>query len=340
LADTTFLTRPTLDRARLSRHPRSRRGGLAAEARDEVVLSLAFRPPYDWVQVRDFLATRAVPGLERVDGRRGYARTVAAADGHAIVRVRPLRRGHALELRVRGAAPRALFALACAARRVFDVAADPARIAAVFRRDPLLASLVRRRPGLRIPGVWDPFECAVRAVLGQQVSVAAARTLAARLVARHGRPIAGGEDGLTHLFPTAAALAEADLRGLGLTTGRAAALHALARAVSRGALDFTGPAADVTAALCALPGFGRWTAEYVALRALGEPDAFPAPDLVLRRMAAEGGTPLTASGLAARAGAWRPWRGYAALHLWCAAGRPRPARDGTAGRGRAGGPLA
>jgi AraC family transcriptional regulator of adaptative response / DNA-3-methyladenine glycosylase II len=316
------------------RAPRElRRRGVAAQARDEVVLTLAFRPPYDWPQVRDFLATRAVPGVERVDAR-GYARTVSAGDAHASVHVRPLGRGHALELRVRGAPPRALFALSSAARRVFDVAADPSCIAAAFRRDSLLASLVRRRPGLRIPGVWDPFECAVRAVLGQQVSVAAARTLAARLVARLGRPIPGGADGLTHLFPTANALAEADLGGLGLTTARVAALHALARAVSRGTLDFAAPAAEVTAGLAALPGFGRWTAEYVALRALGEPDAFPHGDLVLRRMAAGDGTPLTAAGLAARAGAWRPWRAYAALHLWRAAGDRRA--QGGNGRARVG----
>ncbi|HVR71458.1 MAG TPA: AlkA N-terminal domain-containing protein, partial [Vicinamibacteria bacterium] len=166
--------RKTLDRARLS-------GGLAAESREEVVLSLAFRPPYDWAQVRDFLAARAVPGVERVDAH-GYARTVTTADGHALVRVRALEREHALELRVRGAAPGMLFQICSTARRVFDLAADPARIARALRRDPLLASLVERRSGVRIPGVWDPFECAVRAVVGQQVSVAAARTLAARLV--------------------------------------------------------------------------------------------------------------------------------------------------------------
>src|SRR5688572_5845030 len=261
-------------------------------------------------------------------GTRSSSACAARAGGPGRRRAR----GPALGRGVRGAPPRALFALSSAARRVFDVAADPACIAAAFRRDSLLAPLVRRRPGLRIPGVWDAFECAVRAVLGQQVSVAAARTLAARLVARLGRPVPGGIDGLTHLFPTANALAEADLVGLGLTTARVAALHALARAVSRGTLDFAAPAAEVTAGLGALPGFGRWTAEYVALRALGEPDAFPDGDLVLRRMAAGDGTPLTAAGLAARAAAWRPWRAYAALHLWRAAG-DRRAQSGN-GRSR------
>lgn len=304
---------------------RQRRGGLAAESGDEVVLKLAFRPPYDWTQVRAFLATRAVPGVERLD-TQAYTRTVALDGRHALVSVRALDGEHALEFRVCGAAPASLFQLSSAARRTFDLAADPARIAHAFKGDPLLAPLLKQRPGLRIPGAWDPFECAVRAVLGQQVSVAAARTLAARLVARVGRPIAAGTDGLTHLFPSPAALAAANLDGLGLTGARVAALQALARAVNEGALDFGAPVEEVTARLAALPGFGAWTAQYVALRGLGEPDAFPAADLVLRRVVAAGGAPLTTRALEARADAWRPWRGYAVLHLWRAAGdavRPR-----------------
>jgi AraC family transcriptional regulator of adaptative response / DNA-3-methyladenine glycosylase II len=297
---------------------RQRRGGQPSEGGDEVVLRLAFRPPYDWSQVREFLAMRALPGVERVDAR-GYARTVVSAAGHALVCVGPLDGENALELRVGGAAPAELFPLASAARRMFDLAADPGRIAQALQRDPLLAPLVRRRPGLRIPGAWDPFECAVRAVLGQQVSVAAGRTLAARLVSRLGREVAGGSDGLTHLFPSPAALSAASLEGLGLTGARIGALKALARAVIDGRVDFAAPVDDVSAALVALPGFGAWTAQYVALRALGEPDAFPAADLVLRRVAAAGAPPLSARDLQARAEAWRPWRAYAVLHLWRAA---------------------
>jgi len=303
---------------------RQRRREGAMPAGDTVVLRLAYRPPYDWDQVRDFLATRAVPGVERVDAR-GYARTIASEGGPVIVCVRPLPGEHALELRVRGSAPAALFQVSSAARRAFDLAADPARIARALRADPLLGPLVARRPGLRIPGAWEPFECAVRAVLGQQVSVAAGRTLAARLVARAGREVAGGADGLTHLFPTPAALAAADLDGLGLTRARAAALRALARAVRDGAVDLEAPVDEVTAALVALPGLGPWTAQYVALRGLGEPDALPAGDLVLRR-AVGNGAPLSARALETRAEAWRPWRGYAVLHLWrtAAGGRPSP----------------
>ncbi|HEV7448476.1 MAG TPA: AlkA N-terminal domain-containing protein [Steroidobacteraceae bacterium] len=299
-----------------ARAPRELRKRPRSEsARDEVVLRLAYRPPYHWNQVHDFLAMRALPGVERVDAR-GYARTVALSTGHAIVCVRPLESEDALELRVRGAPPASLFQLSSAARRTFDLAADPAAIALAFKSDPLLSPLVHNRPGLRIPGAWDPFECAVRAVLGQQVSVAAGRTLAARLVARAGQELATGTDGLTHLFPSPRALEAANLDGLGITGARIRALKEMARAVMDGRLDFTLPATEVAAALALLPGFGDWTAQYVSLRALGEPDAFLSGDLVLRRVAGVDGSPLTARLLEARAEAWRPWRGYAVLHLW------------------------
>ena len=158
------------------------RGGGAAGGGEEVVLRLAYRPPYDWQHLREFLRARAVPGVERVDAR-GYARTVACEGGHALVCVHALPGEDALELRVAGAPPAALLQLSSAARRVFDLAADPARIGAELRvRSARRAAACEQRPGLRIPGAWDPFECAVRAVLGQQVSVAASRTFAARLV--------------------------------------------------------------------------------------------------------------------------------------------------------------
>jgi len=169
---------------------RQRGGGTASVGRDEVVLKLAFRPPYDWVQVRDFLAARAIPGIERVDAR-GYARSVMCDDGFATVCVQPLPHEDSLQLSVRGGVPAALFQISMAARRAFDLGADPALIALAFKSDPLLAPLVRRRPGLRIPGTWDPFECAVRAVIGQGISVAAARTLGTRLVLRLGRVVPG-----------------------------------------------------------------------------------------------------------------------------------------------------
>jgi AraC family transcriptional regulator of adaptative response / DNA-3-methyladenine glycosylase II len=304
---------------------KSRRAtGGHADSDGEVVLRLAYRPPYDWQHVRDFLALRAISGVECVD-ERGYARTVACQDGHALIRVRPVPGADALELCVAGASAAALLQLSATARRVFDLAADPQRIDAELARDPVVAALVRRWPGLRIPGVWEPFECAVRAVLGQQVSVAAGRTLVARLVARAGRTIRTGVQGLTQLFPDAAAVARADLEGLGLTRARAETLRALAHAVADQRIDFSAAPEEVVAALASVPGIGLWTAHYVALRALAEPDALPTGDLVLRRMAASGSVPVTTRELEEHARQWQPWRGYAVMHLWRAAAE-RPVR--------------
>jgi AraC family transcriptional regulator of adaptative response / DNA-3-methyladenine glycosylase II len=305
-----------------------------APGAEGLTLRLALRPPYDLDGILRFLGERALPGVERVDGE-GYARTLAldpAADSDAaVVRVGPLsgtargrRRGatDALELHVTGAPASALLRITSDARRTFDLAADPADVAATFRSDPLLGPLVRRRPGLRIAGAWEVFECAVRAIVGQQVSVEAARTLGARLVARAGRRLPAPLAGLTHLFPSPFALAAADLGALGLTGARAASIRALARAVADGRLDLHGPDEDVVAGLRAVGGLGDWTAQYVALRALGAPDAFPAGDLVLRRTAGSS-APLSPRALAARAEAWRPWRGYAVFHLWAAASAAR-----------------
>jgi AraC family transcriptional regulator of adaptative response / DNA-3-methyladenine glycosylase II len=303
---------------------KARRPGAVAGSAEEVVLRLAYRPPYDWPHMRDFLAARAITGVERVDAR-GYARTVACEGGYALICVSALPGQDALELRVTGAPPAALLQLASVARRVFDLAADPARIGIELATDPLVGPLVRQRPGLRIAGAWDAFECAVRAVLGQQVSVAAGRTFAARLVERAGVFIRGGADGadgLTHLFPTPASLASANLETLGITRARTATLHALAHAVLERRLDFSAAPEALAAAMAALPGIGPWTAQYVALRALGEPDALPTGDLVLRRMAAPEHGALSARELEQRARDWQPWRGYAVMHLWRAAGNP------------------
>jgi AraC family transcriptional regulator of adaptative response / DNA-3-methyladenine glycosylase II len=292
-----------------------------ANTGDWVILRLTFRPPYDWAHMHNFLAAHAVPGIERVHAW-SYARTVALPEGDATVCVRVLDDENALELRVRGVTPAALFRLSTAAQRAFDLAADPVSITRALSEDALLGPLVKRRPGLRIPGVWDPFECAVRAILGQQVSVASGRTLAGRLVEHAGRAIAGGTDGLTHVFPSPAALATTKLDGLGIPRTRVGALGALARAVVDGVVNFDAPVNQVREALVALPGVGRWTAEYVALRALNEPDAFPPGDLILRRVAGGTDAALTETALEARAETWRPWRGYAAVHLWAHA---RPA---------------
>ncbi|HET6670597.1 MAG TPA: AlkA N-terminal domain-containing protein [Pyrinomonadaceae bacterium] len=302
----------------LRKHQRSEP---TSEAAGEVVLRLAFRPPYDWKQVRDFLAAHAIRGVERVDDH-GYARTVPGDHGAAIISVRPLEGEDALELRVRGAAPAALFQISSAARRVFDMSADPARTTLAFQSDPLLGRFVKRRPGLRIPGAWDPFECTVAAVLGKDVSYAFGRTLTARIVEHAGECIKEPVAGLTHLFPTPTALTRADLTGLGLPKTGITAVQEVARAVIEGKLDFSASTDCIHAALSKLEGRGSGTAEYVALRALGEPDAFPCTDAVLRHVAGTANRPLSALELEERAEAWRPWRAYAAMQLWSAESDP------------------
>jgi len=321
------------------RPPRELRKLRSAEVReagrDEIVLRLAYRPPYDWTDLHRFLATRAIRGMEAVD-ERSYARTVATPDGGwAIIQVRPIDGEDALEFRVACADASALLHLSAVARRVFDLASDPATIRTALEPDAVLGPLLMRRPGLRIPGVWDPFECAVRAIIGQQVSFAAGLTLLRRVVERAGTPIATPIKGLTHLFPPPVSLMTADLRGLGLTGSRIEAVRRLATVIVEGTLDFGACVEEVVHELTRIRGIGPWTAQYVALRALGEPDAFPSEDLVLRRTASDPGATLTAPALEKRSESWRPWRAYAAIHLWTAAADERRAEGGSAAGPRA-----
>ncbi len=290
----------------------------AAPQSDALSLKLAYRPPYDWNAIREFLATRALPGVERVTAD-SYARTVEVNGATGWFEVRPVPGADALELSVHGLGPEALFTVVRKVRHMFDLGADPADVRATLKDDKLLAPLLRRRPGLRVPGAWCAFELSVRAVLGQQVSVAAARTFANRIVAAHGRPLKEPAEGLTHLFPEPKVMAKADLSGVGLTGARMRTLNALAQAVAGGLVSFdTASAEETREGLQSIPGIGAWTAEYAAMRGLADPDAFPAEDLVLRRMAGNG-HPLTTKELKHRAEAWRPWRAYAVLHLWRAA---------------------
>lgn len=299
----------------------------SGDASDEISLRLSYRPPYDWDHLLGFLASRAIPGIEYVDAQ-SYARTIRTPTGHAIIRISACEEGNALLMRVRGVAAADLFELSSAARRVFDLSADIVQIASAFRSDPLLGALIVQRPGLRIPGVFDPFECAVRAILGQQVSLQIGRTCAQRLVARAGKPVEPMAEGLTHLFPAPNTLAKLDLRDLGLPStridaARIDAVRTLARAVRDGVIRFNEPVEDVTRVLAKLPGVGPCTAQYTALRGLGDPDAFMPADLALRRAATTHGSPLmTPRALEARAEAWRPWRAYAMMHLWASAPEP------------------
>ncbi|MEW6269204.1 MAG: AlkA N-terminal domain-containing protein [Thermodesulfobacteriota bacterium] len=310
-------------RALYRRPPRELRRGAARDADEPgssghgIALTLPYDPPYDWGAMLDFLAARAIPGVEEVAGRV-YRRTVAVGGAPGTIEVAQGSGVPALIATIRLPRVDALPELVRRIRRVFDLGADVTAIGAQLARDPVLAPLIAARPGLRVPGAWDGFELAVRAILGQQVAVSAARTLAARLVERFGEHLPGAGDALRLAFPSPQRLADADVASIGMPRSRAAAIVALARAAAEDARLF-GTAQSLeaaTARLRALPGVGEWTAQYVALRALREPDAFPAADVgLLRALAVDGRRP-TPAALVARAEAWRPWRAYAAQHLW------------------------
>lgn len=309
-------------RAAYGRRPREmrrapRRDPSDGAAATKVVMRLSYRPPLDVDALLGFLAPRAIPGVEEVSGGR-YARTVRTSCGEGIAELEPATDARQVALTLATDDVRGTARVVARARRLFDLDADPDAVAAVLVQDPTLAPLVRRRPGIRLPGAFDGFELAVRAVLGQQVSVAGATTLAGRLVARLGKPLTRSAGTLTHLFPTAEDVAEADLTGLGLPGARQRTLRALGLAVAGGALVLDGGAdpAETVERLVALPGIGPWTAAYVAMRALRDPDAFPERDLGLLRALERLGIP------ASHAESWRPWRGYAAMHLWSSLSEP------------------
>ena len=297
---------------------RGRRGGRPATG--VVTMRLAVRTPYSGRALLDFLALRAVPGVEAA-GEGWYARTLSLPHGSGSVR---LEVPEVLETN-RTAFVRATFALEdlrdmSAAtervRRLLDADCDPVAVADAFAGDPLIGPLVREWPGLRVPGHVDGAEIAVRAVLGQQVSVGRARTMAERLVVEHGRPLAQPVDGLTPLFPDAATLARLDPADLPMPRARGRALIALCAALADGsiALDRGLDRDDVRRALVAIPGIGPWTADYVAMRALGHPDVFLPTDVGIRNaLRGLGRDPAEAAALAE---GWSPWRSYAQLYLW------------------------
>ena len=254
-------------------------------------LRLPYRAPYDWRGLLEFLGRRAIPGVECVIDDQ-YRRTIVMNDIAGVLRVRD--GGGALVVSVPPSLQRHRETIAARLRRMFDLDADPRAIAAHLRRDATLRPLIQRWPGTRVPGAWDPFELAVRAIVGQQVSVAGATTIAGRIAARYGSRLEIGDESLSIIFPDAPRLARARIGGM--PRARAATIRAVARA--NGAMD-------------SVRGVGPWTRGYVALRS-GDPDAFPHADLALRKAA--GGC--SDGDLLRRAEAWRPWRAYAALLLW------------------------
>ncbi|MEU5048739.1 AlkA N-terminal domain-containing protein [Streptomyces sp. NPDC021096] len=312
-----FALTPTELRARASR-------GHAPATPGTLTLRLPFREPLCPDNLFGLLAATAVPGVE--EWRDGaYHRTLRLPYGQGTVALRP-RPGH-VECRLALTDQRDLAGAISRCRRLLDLDADPEAVDGLLRTDPHLAPLVDKSPGRRVPRTVDAEELAVRAVLGQQVSTAAARTLAARLVAAHGEPLAipgaptgGPGTGLTHLFPTAGALADLDPAALAMPAGRRATLVRTVEALTGGELAL-GPGSDwarARAHLAELPGIGPWTAELIAMRGLGDPDAFLPTDLGVRRAAARTGLPATPAALTRHATAWRPWRAYAVQYLWSA----------------------
>lgn len=270
------------------------------------------------------LATRAIPGVEMVENGK-YHRIVEAGGINGSVEVMHLPRWRSLGITIRFPNVQALPAIVARVRRLFDLGADIETIDAHLSRDPQLAPLVARRPGLRAPGGWDGFELAVRAILGQQVSVAAARKLGGQLVALYGKPVSqefAGHSRLSHVFPNAERLAAVEKIELGMPDARRLSLKAMAEASAADPSLFRpfGTIEEAILRLRAIRGVGEWTAQYIALRALRETDAFPATDIgLLRGAEIVDGVRSTSAGLLDRAELWRPWRAYAAQHLWAVA---------------------
>ncbi|KAF1055589.1 MAG: putative bifunctional transcriptional activator/DNA repair enzyme AlkA [Stenotrophomonas maltophilia] len=281
-----------------------------------LVLRLGYRPPLDFPRMLTFLRKRSLPGIELI-GEDSYQRVIGTPDRPALLRVTADPKRPELRLQLGAVDPRLIPDIVRRVRRVFDLDADLQQVHAALGEEPLLARGIAERPGLRVPGGWDGFEVGVRAVLGQQVSVAAATTFARRLVDAHGAHLPGMPEVFNRQFPAPEVLAEAALESIGLPRSRAATVRALARACADGVLDF-GPGQslqDFVQRCVALPGIGPWTAQYIALRGLGQPDAFPAGYLVLQQVLGQGER-LSERATEARSQPWRPWRAYAVLHLW------------------------
>ncbi|WP_213941142.1 AlkA N-terminal domain-containing protein [Pseudomonas sp. dw_612] len=283
-------------------------------------LWLAYRPPYDWAAMLGFLSARAIAGMETVvDGV--YSRSIGLQGVHGTFSIKPAG-ADALEVTLDFPDPGAMPEIEARLRRMFDLDADLPSIHRHLAIDPLMARLIAERPGLRVPGTWEGLELAIRAVLGQQITVGAAIKLAGKLVAQYGEPLRSPLPGLTHVFPQAGVLAAADLAALGMPKSRGRTLSGVAQALLDDPLLFEPGREGCVARLLALHGIGDWTAQYIALRQLRELDGFPNGDVgLINALAALEGGPVTARELLLRAEAWRPFRGYAAQLLWASLSR-------------------
>lgn len=292
-------------------------------AEGEISLTLRYLPPYDWESMLAFFATRAIPGVETIE-RGVYHRTVELDGKVGTLRIRHLPRRQCLGVSIRFPAVQALPAIVNRVRRMFDLDANIDVIHSHLSSDRVLARLIARRPGLRVPGNWDPFELAVRAVLGQQISVAAARLLAGKLVLAYGSRFEQAcvtHPDLTHVFPSARTIFAASAIELNMPASRRKTLQAVAEAAVRNASIFSVSESivDTVERLKSIYGVGEWTAQYIAMRSIRETDAFPDGDAgILRGARKVFGQAMTAPQLKKLSEAWSPWRAYASQHLWAA----------------------
>ncbi|WP_237064306.1 MULTISPECIES: AlkA N-terminal domain-containing protein [Microbulbifer] len=278
---------------------------------------LPYRPPFDWQKLLDFFRARALRGIEEVNDGIYQRSFCLEGGGPGVLRVSDDAAAHRLVVELDSGDGRGLFVLNQRLRRLFDLDVDTGEIGQVLSVDPLLARQLELLPGVRLPGAWDPFEYALRAILGQQISVAAATTIAGRLVERYGGRFVDTSGRQWRLFPGGRELAGADFEGLGVTRARAATLRTFVAATLEGGVDFTETDLERWCAqLTALPGIGDWTAQYIAMRGLSLPDAFPASDLGILQALGEGGERASPGAARNRAEQWRPWRAYGALLLW------------------------
>jgi AraC family transcriptional regulator of adaptative response / DNA-3-methyladenine glycosylase II len=298
--------------------------------RSTLTVRLAYREPLDWGPILHFLAVRAIPGVEEIIGSV-YRRTLTLPRGDGVVELDPAP-SH-VECRLRLQDLRDLPAAVQRCRRLLDLDADPAAISAYLAKDPLLGPLAREAPGMRVPGTVDGSELAIRAVLGQQISVTAARTTAGRLTSKLGEPLSTPDGALTHLFPTAHAIANADPAIFSGPLRRRQTLQRLASALAedRIVIDPGSDRDEVRSQLLAIPGIGSWTTDYIAMRALADPDAFLPTDLGVKRALTQLGKPTSANHIVDIAHRWRPWRAYALQHLWAMGPSNGPSHDGRAG---------
>lgn len=300
--------------------------GKTSRSTFKCTLTLAYRPPFDWQRMLAFFKTRAIPGVEVVKDNI-YKRSIRIDGATGFIAVSSSTEKNSLNLDVSLPDSRLLMMVVARVRQLFDLDANMAAIHEVLSTDPLLDEIIGRMPGLRLPGAWNPLEASVRAIVGQQISVKGACTVIGRIVAKAGPAVVNGShnvdrldtySGMTHFFPTADELQRCNLNHIGMPAKRARTLKNLAHAVATQALTLSigGSLVDFIKKMVALPGIGPWTAQYIAMRALGEPDAFPATDLGIIKALSTNGIRPTKSQVCQRAEKWSPWRAYAAIYLW------------------------